>query len=577
MRLQLRSPIAREKYAMAILLLLGFAVRVWGIRQDLPYAYYGDESYLIYHSVKFGTGDLNPHWFTWPTLFQYLLFSFFAVFYLAGRAVGRFGGPADLVYLYIKDPTAFFLIGRFAAALLGTASLYLVYALGKRVYGRHAGLFAASLFTFLPLAVEHSHYAIVDTPMVFMVLLAFMSMFTILSSGRMRDYALSGFVTGLAIGTKYPAAVLVLILFIVHLFASREKGLLKVVFSPMLICCYLCAVAGFFLACPFAILDFTKFLSDMKGQIHYSKIGWFGWEVTRPYFRHLEHLITYMGLPLMMFSAAGLLYAAIRREAADILFLSYVIVFYYLIGLVNSPYPRFMLPLMPFLAIFSGRFFVAIKAAFDQRHKAARIAAYALLIFLMVDPVYATIKTDVDFTLPNTMTLAKEWIERNIPAGSAILMNEYGPPLIESPREIRSTAEEKSKEGSRYRYHEKSDFYYRVKERVAAEQVNYEISHIINPIGYLEGEERYERSARRSFDAIKDYSTTYDYLVLSDALVWKFLTYPRERVPVRYHALRDFYEQMMKEGNPIKVFAPKERVAKGPTIRIYRMRSPPAR
>lgn len=469
-----------EKYSLFILCLLALILRLWGVKQDLPYTYYGDENYLIYHSLKFGTGDLNPHWFVWPTFFQYLLFFLFVIFYFIGFVVGWFKNTADFLYLYCSDPTIFFLIGRITAALLGTVSIYLVYSLAKNAYDKTTGLISAVLFAFMPLSIEYCHYAVVDTPLVFMILLSFIFILNILVYGRLKDYLLGGFFTGLAIATKYSAGLLILPIILVHLFASKKRGSLKAILGHQFILCLAFVFLGFFLSCPFAILDFPKFSSDIRDEILCAKIGWFGWERTNPHLIHLSHLKDGLSIPLLIISFFGLIFAIIKREKADLIFLAFVITYYLIISKGVNPYSRFMLPLLPFLVIFAGRLLADLKNW--AINKKIGFLFFVLLLFLLAGPLYRSIKIDFYFTLPNTATLAKEWVEKNIPPASKILLNEYGPPLTQSPEGIRLKSSLKSKEALQYGYHKKRNLFYEIKEEVARKKISYELSYIPYPI-----------------------------------------------------------------------------------------------
>jgi hypothetical protein len=64
------------KYGRAIIvstMLLGGIFRLLGIWKGLPYIYYPDEpvSIGIVQNI-FKTGNLNPHFFNYPSLFYYL-------------------------------------------------------------------------------------------------------------------------------------------------------------------------------------------------------------------------------------------------------------------------------------------------------------------------------------------------------------------------------------------------------------------------------------------------------------------------------------------------------------------------
>ena len=58
------------------------------LRFGLPDLLYGDESSLVNHALGFGKGDLNPHWFEYPSLQMYVLFAIYALVFAAGRLTG---------------------------------------------------------------------------------------------------------------------------------------------------------------------------------------------------------------------------------------------------------------------------------------------------------------------------------------------------------------------------------------------------------------------------------------------------------------------------------------------------------
>jgi len=558
----------KHNFILLFILLLGLILRLWNIKQDLPYNYYGDESYLIYLSLKFGTGDLNPHWFIWPTFFQYTLFFLFSIFYLLGKIFGWFKNTTDFLYLYLKDPSIFFLIGRITSAFLGTASIYLIYLLSKKIYNKKIALLSSLLFAFLPLPVEYSHYAVVDTALVFMLLLAFIFIVNIFLYNKKKDYLLSGLFIGVATATKYPAIFWVISIFLAHLFKNNKKEGFKFLFNKNIFLCIIGIFLGFFLTCPFAILDFPKFILDIKGQILCAKIGWFGWEKTNPYLEHLFNLISAMGFTLFLFFLLSIFYIIIKKQKDCLIFLIPTIIYFLILGLNKNTYSRFVLPILPLLVIFSSKFLYDLKIKFNKMN----LLWYLMVLFLLSEPLYLSIKTDLNFSLPNTMTQAKEWVEKNIPSGSKILLNEYGPALMQSPYKIRLQAQKKPKDLLTYGYHKKREIFYQIKEKVAKEKINYDLSYIINPIGYLEGEPNYERDISESIEAIKNYKEKYDLIIISDALLYKFFHYPKELIPKKYWPIIDFYKEIMYNYKPIKEFLSLKNKTKGPNIRIYKLR-----
>jgi hypothetical protein len=88
---------------LAAVLAGGLALRLWGIRQGLPYVYNTDEAdHFVLRAVRMFGNGLNPHYFANPPAFTYLLHFLFAVAYGGGAGGGggraapppRGGGPS---------------------------------------------------------------------------------------------------------------------------------------------------------------------------------------------------------------------------------------------------------------------------------------------------------------------------------------------------------------------------------------------------------------------------------------------------------------------------------------------------
>src|SRR5437764_1104115 len=137
-----RRESARDLYRPALLLLLGItlALRLWGIRQGLPYSYNVDEAtHFVPRAIAFFSHDYNPQYFLNPPGYSYLLHLVFELWFGSGDVVAR---------AFASDPTKVFVVARVVAAVLGTFAVWLTYLAGERLFGRTAALVGAAIFAF---------------------------------------------------------------------------------------------------------------------------------------------------------------------------------------------------------------------------------------------------------------------------------------------------------------------------------------------------------------------------------------------------------------------------------------------
>jgi len=273
--------------------------------------------------------------------------------------------------------------------------------------------------------------------------------------------------------------------------------------------------------------------------------------------------------PILFLSASALFYALIRKNKAGTLILSFAFLYFLVIGLDKNTYARFMLPLVAILCVLCGSFLYECKKILQKRYRNAKVLFWSVIFLLLLGPVYKSVKLDTDFLLPNTMTLAKNWAEMNIPSGSSILLNDYGPALVKSPVQVRADFLDKPQEQLRYPYYKKRKVFYDLKERAAAESINYDLHYIPSPVGYLEGNCAYEKAVVSSQEDLKDYEKKFDFIFISGAALDKIINSPAELIPSRYLFLRKFYEEI-RGGRPIKIFSPKDGSSRGPSIKVYK-------
>src|SRR5947209_6587385 len=181
--------------ALVLLLVLTLLLRLWGIRQGLPYSYNIDEAtHFVPRAVAFFSHTLNPRYFLNPPAYSYLLHGVLEIWFGSGDAVAR---------AYARDPTSVFVVARVVAAVLGTVAIWLTYLAGTRFFSRTAALLGAAILALSFLPVFYSHLALNDVPTLAPVALALYGIGGVLREHRRRDWAIAGVGVGLAAATKY--------------------------------------------------------------------------------------------------------------------------------------------------------------------------------------------------------------------------------------------------------------------------------------------------------------------------------------------------------------------------------------
>ncbi len=188
--------------ALGLVLAVALALRLWGIRQGLPYAYNSDEdAHFVPRAIGMLTLGWNPHYFANPPAYTDLLRLLFSLW---------FGGRAGVSHTFATNPAAVFTVARVSAAVLGTLAVWLLYLAGARLFDRGVALLAAALGAVAFLPVFYAHLALNDVPTLAPLTLSLVGTAGVLRRGRARDYLVAGIGLGLGCATKYTAGIALL-------------------------------------------------------------------------------------------------------------------------------------------------------------------------------------------------------------------------------------------------------------------------------------------------------------------------------------------------------------------------------
>jgi len=420
----------KARSILLIVLFWALILRLWGIAHGLPHIYSVDEPALV-RSVMGLRFDLNPHHFDWPHFHFYFCYFFF-VLLVKFRSLLQVLNLRPLlepqIPIFWQDPQIFYLEMRVISALMGVATVGLVYLIGEKLFDRRVGLLGAALLSVYPFHNEISHYALLEAPLTFWITLSFLLSVLVFKNGRLRDYLLAGFFAGLAASTKYNGALAAVPIVAAALSRGISRiGLMRLILSG------LAAVGGFFLGTPYAVLDRQLFLSyePQRGFLwQMSRVGAVSWsELPRVFWERLGVLVEGSGVVVAVLASLGFLLALRNRQRKGLLLLSFPLVYFFYIARLGYFNAHYFVPLAPFLSILAALVFWFLLENV-RRFKLGKIALYSLFLILFSSPPFLSARSSFILSQPDTRQLAADWVEENVAEGSKIAQKgEYQPVL----------------------------------------------------------------------------------------------------------------------------------------------------
>src|SRR5216110_583994 len=115
------------------------------------------------------------------------------------------------------------------ALYLGTIAL--AYSFSRSSYARFSAVVIAFAFATSAEFVTNAHFLTVDLPLLFWMLAALWSALRLASSPTTRNYAIAGFLTGVAIATNFNGLAVGIALLAAHFFGTTSAALPRIILS----------------------------------------------------------------------------------------------------------------------------------------------------------------------------------------------------------------------------------------------------------------------------------------------------------------------------------------------------------
>jgi hypothetical protein len=421
---------------LAVIFLVGLALRVWGVAapwqriDDPPYA---KQIYAVFQ----GYYSPDPELF-YPMGFAYLGGIVLKIIAWLAPALGLYHGPRPMDFTLDEV----LLISRVLSAFMGALTILVVFKIGKRLFSEAMGLAAAALFSLSFVHILYSHQIVLDVPMTLFYALTIYFCVRIHQDGRWGSYLAAAFFAGIATAVKYNAVFVVLSILAAHIAVRRRstKNIVRILFDPRLIAAAGMSLVGFVAGHPYALLwarSFIRSTRELARLVHDTE--WYlvlikpttlvGKLAETKYVKGVGNIILAEGWILVALVVLGLVWIfRSRRKGAGFIALSGLIYFLGALGFIGFSRLRDLSTLALFYSFFAA-FGLAWIAEMLRSTRARRtgFACLAAVVFLALGlrsfgRVHVLAGDD-------TTAIAERWIRRNLPPGSVFGREWFTPEL----------------------------------------------------------------------------------------------------------------------------------------------------
>jgi hypothetical protein len=452
--------------AIAAILAVAAWLRARALDFGLPAVYNQDEVAILSRALAFAKGDLNPHNFLYPSFYFYVLFGWAGLRFAVARLTGAVPSLDAFQTAFFVDPTGVYLAGRWLSVACGVVTVAATWWLGRRLFGRAAGLAAALFLAVAPIAVRDAHYVKHDVPVTLAIVAAMIAMVGLVETSRTAGRVsaarllLAGAACGVAFSTHYYSVFLALPLAWAAWLATRAAGDTR--FLRALGVSAAATAVVFFALSPYLLLEWQTAFRDIVAnrQIVVDRAADLGGTAILPSARTYLSMLGREGTgwPVLALAVFGAVMTLRRNWQMGVLLLLFPSAFLLFVSNTVAA-SRYLNPVLPFFALLAGAG-VAWVAPGESGHllgrwKIARagrdpasaplrgvtmhfapriraVAAVAVCLLAAVPGARQSWRIGSFFAQPDTRTLARRFVESSVPPGSTVLMQPYSVQLHQS-------------------------------------------------------------------------------------------------------------------------------------------------
>ena len=319
-----------------------------------------------------------------------------------------------------------YLTARILAVLVSCLTLYFVWLLGARWFSDLTGLLATCIVAVSPMAIQIAHFYTVDGLFTLLILASMYALLSALEQLDWRWFILTGILIGLSAAVRLIGLSMGFVLLVGHITRQRQ---LKAVLTPSIWLAGLSAVLSLAALQPFLVSDYDLIFQDMNPYGLAFAMKWARGEIlaiwslvdihTTPYLYHWTHLWPLgAGWPLTILFIFGLSYSLWKIDHQKGLILLWIGIYFYVVGGFHAKPIRYLLPLLPFLALLSADFCVWFIRS-SQFVRVRKLAIWICAAVFVYSTTYGIAFASL-YTREDSRIQAARWIDKHIPANSRI-------------------------------------------------------------------------------------------------------------------------------------------------------------
>jgi 4-amino-4-deoxy-L-arabinose transferase-like glycosyltransferase len=412
---------------LALILVAGFALRVWNIDYGLPFVYSIDEgSHFTSRAVEMFWQDLDPGYYQNPATYTYLIYAVLRVMY------GPLGFVFDLPFRNVtdqfdKNPTEIWIAARTLAAALCVGGVAATYWAARRLWGIREGLVAAALLCFAFLPVAYSRVAVTDVGALIGVSLS-LGLAVLAYSGRrpLVFLGLAGAAAGLAVSFKYTAGLALLPVAIAALARVRVDGPRAI---GGLVVAAVAAVVVFVVLNPYLLTSFDSWWSDLRDQAEVARDQPKPGQESGGVSYYLDSLTWGLGWAAAVAALAGAVLELRRNLVRGLMLIAVPVALFVYLSAQSRYFGRWLLPAYPALAMLAAAAIGQVADLAGGRWRGGAAAwsggaatgrggaavAAAATALLLIQPLAADIRSAQVLGRDDTRQQARDWLEAHYP------------------------------------------------------------------------------------------------------------------------------------------------------------------